>query len=63
MSLEQLSSITAIKQLAILRTDVPLAEELDDLRWRGAYREDLSVLCEELADESLIERIHEWRSD
>ena len=27
------------RKLAVLITDVPLAESLDDLRWRGANRE------------------------
>lgn len=36
------------KQLATLRTDVPLRESVDDLRWRGADREALQSLCDEL---------------
>jgi len=60
---EQRDDVALYKQLATLRTDVPLAEELEDLRWQGAYREDLSILCEELADASLMARIPRWRSD
>jgi 5'-3' exonuclease len=41
------------KRLATLRDDVPLAESLDDLRWRGARREPLESLCRELGDGEL----------
>jgi 5'-3' exonuclease len=59
----QREDVALYKHLATLRTDVPLKEELDDLRWQGAYREDLSVLCEELEDEDLMGRIPQWRAD
>jgi 5'-3' exonuclease len=59
----QREDVALYKHLATLRTDVPLKEELDDLRWQGAYREDLSVLCEELEDEDLMGRISQWRAD
>lgn len=48
------------RQLAVLRTDVPLAESLDDLEWKGA-RPQLRPLCQELGDESIAERISQWR--
>jgi len=48
-------------RLATLRTDVPLAERLDDLRWRGARRAELTQLCGEIGDESFLERVHLWR--
>ena len=47
--------------LASLREDVPLREELDDLRWRGADRQALTVLCEELGAPGLLERVTRWR--
>ena len=47
--------------LATLRTDVPLAEEIEDLRWRGALRPELTSLCREIGDERFIERVHRWR--
>ena len=46
--------------LATLRTDVPLTEQLDDLRWKGAPRERLEALCRELGDEDLLDRVHGW---
>ena len=33
------------RRLATLRFDVPLAEQLDDLRWRGARRDELTALA------------------
>lgn len=50
------------RTLATLRTDVPLKETLDDLRWRGADREALTKLCEELGERAVIERVTRWKS-
>jgi 5'-3' exonuclease len=44
------------KRLATLRTDVPLREALDDLRWRGPT-DDLPALCRELDYERFLERV------
>ncbi|MCC7063919.1 MAG: flap endonuclease [Planctomycetes bacterium] len=44
------------RRLATLRTDVPLAEDLDALRWRGAAAE-LPALCAEIGFERLLERL------
>jgi 5'-3' exonuclease len=49
------------KRLAILRRDVPLSEELDDLRWQGAYRSELESFCEEIGDARLVESVPVWR--
>jgi 5'-3' exonuclease len=48
------------RELATLRTDVPLGEEIEDLRWRGARREELTALCKEIGDEAFLERITLW---
>jgi 5'-3' exonuclease len=53
---------TLYRQLATLRTDVPLAESLDDLRWQGARRAELEAVCHEIGDDSFLERIPRWRS-
>ena len=45
------------RTLATLRTDVPLAESLDDLRWRGADREALVAFCASIGDERFVERV------
>lgn len=48
------------RRLATLRRDVPLAENLGDLEWRGA-RARLRALCLELGDAKLPERVPRWR--
>jgi 5'-3' exonuclease len=45
------------RDLATLRLDVPLPESLDDLRYRGADRQKLVAVCEEVADFSLLETV------
>ncbi|HEY1303551.1 MAG TPA: 5'-3' exonuclease H3TH domain-containing protein [Vicinamibacterales bacterium] len=49
------------RRLAVLRTDVPLTEDLADLRWRGADRQDLTALCAEIGDDAFLDRISSWR--
>ena len=49
------------RRLATLRTDAPLAESLDDLRWRGARRPELTALCGEIGDKGIRERVSLWR--
>lgn len=44
------------RTLATLRTDVPLAESADDLRWRGPDREALSEICHTLDFERFVDR-------
>jgi 5'-3' exonuclease len=44
------------RRLATLRTDVPLPESLDDLRWRGPDEPALAALAARLADRDVIER-------
>jgi 5'-3' exonuclease len=45
------------RRLATLRTDVPLPETLDDMRWRGAPDAELAALCDELGDTTVLERL------
>lgn len=49
------------KKLATLRTDVPLKETLEDLRWSGA-RESLRAMCQKLGDDGLVGRVQTWRT-
>jgi len=49
------------RTLATLREDVPLEEELDDLRWHGADRRALTALCAELGAPGLLDRVTRWR--
>jgi 5'-3' exonuclease len=48
------------RQLATLRTDVPLKEKLSDLKWQGAY-DRLKEVCQKLGDERIPERVSRWR--
>ena len=48
------------RQLATLRTDVPLKEKLSDLKWQGAY-ESLKKVCQNLGDARIPERVSRWR--
>jgi len=50
------------RRLATLRFDVPLGEQLDDLRWRGARRDELTALCSELDDAAFLQRVPRWSS-
>jgi 5'-3' exonuclease len=50
------------RQLATLREDVPLRENLADLEWQGAY-ERLREICHRLGDEQLPARVSRWRAD
>ena len=47
-------------KLATLSTDVPLAESLDDLRWRGVPKENYLTLCDRLGLERLKNAPHKW---
>lgn len=49
------------RTLATLRTDVPLAEDLSDLEWRGTPREEFLSICDELGVTGLRDRPHRWR--
>jgi 5'-3' exonuclease len=49
------------RTLATLRTDVPLAEGLEALRWRGAREQALKSLCQEIGAETLLERVRRWQ--
>jgi 5'-3' exonuclease len=55
------SAALTYRELATLRRDVPLPQTLDDLRYRGADREALTRICEEVADFSLMEGLT-WRT-
>ena len=51
------------RRLATLRTDVPLAESLEALEWRGARRGELEALCREIGAEGLLPRVPRWREE
>jgi 5'-3' exonuclease len=57
-NLRQMAKEAALyKALATLRSDVPLPQTLDDLRWRGAPRKLLAAFCEQLGEKELLERV------
>jgi 5'-3' exonuclease len=61
-SLRQHRSEAALyRLLATLRTDVPLAEHIDDLRWPGAPRVELTALCREIGADDVLDRVHRWQ--
>jgi 5'-3' exonuclease len=49
------------RRLATLRTDVPLREGTEALRWRGASRPDLAALCGEIGGGDILDRVPRWR--
>jgi len=49
------------KRLATLRTDVPLAEGLDDLEWLGAHQSELVELAAEIGDREVLDRVTRYR--
>jgi 5'-3' exonuclease len=49
------------RELARLRTDVPMHESLEDLRWQGARRSVLTALCEGIGAADLLARPHRWQ--
>jgi 5'-3' exonuclease len=50
------------RELTRLRLDVPLAERLEDLEWKGVMRDDFLALCDELGfGEDTRTRPHRWR--
>lgn len=53
----QLNDALLYRKLAVLRTDAPIHETLDDLRWTGVDRPALETLCEELGDHGVLRRL------
>lgn len=60
---EQRSDALLYKRLTTLRRDVPLAEDLAALEWRGVHREPFLELCGELGADGLRARPHRWAAD
>jgi 5'-3' exonuclease len=56
----QMGDALLFRFLAQLRPDVPIADDLDDLEWRGAHRERFVALCDELGFGRLRDRPHRW---
>lgn len=58
---EQRADALLYKRLTTLVRDVPLAESLDDLAWRGAHRAAYHAMCDALSARDLRERPARWR--
>lgn len=58
---DQREDALLFRQLATLRTDVSLKENLGDLEWKGAHAR-LKALCYELGDERIPERLPRWQN-
>ena len=57
---DRMADALLFRELATLRRDVPLAESLEGLRWRGVPREPWLALCEELGFARTRDRPHRW---
>lgn len=53
-------AVLLYRRLATLRRDAPLAESLEELRYRGALRSRLPALCARLGAEDLLSRVRAW---
>ena len=60
---ERRQDATLYRQLATLRTDVPLAERLADLQWHGAPRDELCALLARIGALELADRVPRWRAE
>ena len=49
------------RSLARLRTDVPITETLEDLRWSGSRRAELLSICAEIGEDDVAARMPLWR--
>lgn len=57
---ERLDEALLYRELATLATDVPLAEELDDLAWVGVPRDSFAAWCQAIGVERLAHRPARW---
>jgi 5'-3' exonuclease len=55
-------AVVLYRRLATLRTDVPLAESLDDLRWRGIPRERFERWCAAQDARALVATLDGWQA-
>ena len=60
---ENLEAALLYRQLATLRLDVPITEELADLEWQGAPQQTYQALCDELGFGRLREGVGRWSGD
>ena len=51
------------RNLSVLRTDVPLPDEVEHLEWRGADRDAMLRLVDYVGEREVLERIPRWRQE
>ena len=51
------------RSLTLLRRDVPIEQELDDLRWRGPRQSLLRKTAEQFGDTGILGRFSTWAED
>jgi 5'-3' exonuclease len=57
---EHHDEVRLYRTLTTLRLDVPLAEGLDELEWKGVHQDRFLDLCDELGFEEVRTRPHRW---
>ena len=57
---ERLDDAYLYRDLATLRTDVPLSQTLEDLEWMGVPRERFEAMCAELDAPRMLRLPHRW---
>ncbi|MYC30916.1 MAG: flap endonuclease [Chloroflexi bacterium] len=57
---ENMEAALLYRQLATLRLDVPISEDLPDLEWQGAPQEPYQSLCDELGFGRLRDGVVRW---
>ena len=60
---EYLQEVYLYRELTTLRLDVPIAETLDDLEWRGVPREVFEAFCRRVGLDPEAIRVHRWRHE
>jgi 5'-3' exonuclease len=60
---ERRADAMLFKTLATLRTDVPLTESTEDLRWRGIPRRAFARFCESLGIDGMVTGAVRWIDD
>ncbi|HLF42338.1 MAG TPA: 5'-3' exonuclease H3TH domain-containing protein [Acidimicrobiia bacterium] len=58
---EYVQEVYLYRELTTLRLDVPIAETLDDLEWRGVPREVFEAFCRRVGLDPEAIRVHRWR--
>ncbi|MEX1134495.1 MAG: 5'-3' exonuclease H3TH domain-containing protein [Acidimicrobiia bacterium] len=60
---EYLQEVYLYRELTTLRLDVPIAETLDDLEWRGVPRGVFEAFCRRVGLDPEAIRVHRWRHE